>query len=87
MVIKENMKTKTKVEYTAKYRYRYENEIVESPTIHFMDLKDRKINDDTVIDEAKEYIFDKDLDSIVGLTFTIYRNGVDFKTIRIVNDK
>ena len=87
MVIKENMKTKTKVEYTAKYRYRYKNEIVESPTIHFMDLKDRVINDDTVVDEAKEYILDKDLDSIVGLTFTIYRNGVDFKTIRIVNEK
>ena len=74
------MKTK-KVEYTAKYRFRYENEIVESPTIHFMDLKDKVINDDTVVDEAKEYILDKDLDAISGLTFTIYRNGVKFKTL------
>tara|TARA_Y100000033_G_C2714183_1_gene94903 strand:- start:352 stop:615 length:264 start_codon:yes stop_codon:yes gene_type:complete len=80
------VKMKTKETYTAKYRYRYENEIVESPTIHFMNLKDRKLTDSNIVEEVKEYIFDKGLDEIVGLTMTIFRNGIDFKTIRIVNE-
>ncbi len=76
----------TKEKFTAKYRYQYENEIVESPTIHFMNLKDRKLTDTNIVEEVKEYIFDKGLDEIVGLTMTIFRYGIDFKTIRIVNE-
>ena len=74
-----------KSKYTGKYTFKHEGEKCESLEIHFLEMfKDRKLTDTNIVDEALEYMRDKDLDMIVGLKFDIFKNGEKYKTINVV---
>lgn len=77
------MQTKTK--YTGKYTFTHEGEKCESLDIHFLEMfRDKKLTDTNIVEEALDYMRNRDLDMIVGLKLVIYKNGVEFKTIRVV---
>ena len=74
-----------KSKYTGKYTFKHEGKKCESLEIHFLEMfKDRKLTDTNIVDEALEYMRDKDLDMIVGLKFDIFKNGEKYKTINVV---
>jgi len=58
----------------------------ESPLeINFLDgFHDYKLNDKTILDSAMDYLYKDNLDYIVGVSLTIFKNGNKFKTIKIV---
>ena len=58
----------------------------ESPLeINFLDgFHDYKLNDETILDSAMDYLYKDNLDYIVGVSLTIFKNGKKLKTIEIV---
>jgi len=59
----------------------------ESPLeINFLNgFHDYKLNDKTIVDTAMDYLYKDNLDYIVGVSLTIFKNGKKFKTIKIVD--
>tara|TARA_R110002153_G_scaffold176448_1_gene329654 strand:+ start:396 stop:617 length:222 start_codon:yes stop_codon:yes gene_type:complete len=58
----------------------------ESPLeINFLDgFHDYKLNDKTIMESAMEYLIKDDLDCIVGVKLTVYKNGKRLNAIKIV---
>tara|TARA_R100001591_G_scaffold102487_1_gene109534 strand:- start:2120 stop:2338 length:219 start_codon:yes stop_codon:yes gene_type:complete len=53
--------------------------------IKFMDnFGGVKLNDETVTDQAMEYLLKDDLDEIPGVKLTIFKNNKRFKAINII---
>jgi|TARA_R100001086_G_scaffold234339_1_gene156564 hypothetical protein len=53
--------------------------------IKFMDnFGGVKLNDETIMDQAMEYLLKDDLDEIPGVTLTIFKNNKRFKAINII---
>jgi|TARA_R100000353_G_scaffold98608_1_gene71818 hypothetical protein len=74
-------------EFTGVYKFKHDGEEIVSPTINFMPLGDEKITKENVVEHATEYIYSKDLDEIVGLTFQIFHLGLQCNQIKVVSDK
>ena len=58
----------------------------ESPLeINFLDgFHDYKLNDETILDSAMDYLYKDNLDYIEGVSLTIFKNGKKLKTIEII---
>ena len=43
-----------------------------------------KLNDETVMEQAMEYLLKDDLDEIPGVTLTVFKNSKKLKAIKII---
>tara|TARA_R100001244_G_scaffold127193_1_gene97716 strand:+ start:641 stop:862 length:222 start_codon:yes stop_codon:yes gene_type:complete len=71
-----------KTKYTGKLRIKdWKSPLV----INFLDnFGGVKLNDKTIMESAMEYLLKDDLDCIVGVKLTVYKNGKRLNAIKIV---